>query len=482
VEQTNELPGPLTSGPKTKTPTPLFGRALTNQLLGKKHIYAIVWEAGKQKYARDRFHVFNRAVSVGREMPDGTIADANYVWLSDWQLENINQKFLLPIDLLTYRKLKNHIGKALVPLLQVWLFASHRAGSKLFEKRYDELCEMLSVQVYKAPSLITRQLKPSLDELVQHEYLEKWRIEKTADGKSFKIVLFHGPKFHRDGRRRLDQKNQVEVESVIIAQSEPDLPEPGRIDSAPVTVPELKPAKQPKTAPPLPQQISEPVLQTVVSASTPPKPTEQEFNLIDELSARGLMPSVVVKLLSFIPVDHHDQVRDYIEYWDQAKNVAPGFLYDLIKSGAPLPSSFETRREHDKKRAAQEHREQLLAIKQELMTAYDRYRETTVDRFIAEELPAAEFDRRVADRLRTMPAQEGIWNRPDVLAQTARRAERRRIEEEMGTHRFLSYENFCRRELPAVLTSLGLNPGDFPEFEQRTNSPATPSDSTAGLA
>ena len=94
----------------------------------------VVWEAGKQRHERDRIHVFSRAVSVGRELPDGTIADANYVWLSDWQLENINQKFLLPIDLLTYRKLKYHIAKALVPLLQVWLFASHRAGSKLFEK------------------------------------------------------------------------------------------------------------------------------------------------------------------------------------------------------------------------------------------------------------------------------------------------------------------------------------------------------------
>ena len=78
----------------------------------------------------------------------------------------INHNFLLPIDLETYRKLKNHISKALVPLLQVWLFASHKAGS--FEKRYDELCEILNLQKYKAPSLITRQFKPSLDELTTH--------------------------------------------------------------------------------------------------------------------------------------------------------------------------------------------------------------------------------------------------------------------------------------------------------------------------
>lgn len=104
----------------------------------------VVYIAGKKRFARDRFRVFDRAVSFGKEMEDGTIADANYVWLSSWQIDNINNKHLLPIDLETYQQLKNHIAKALVPLLQIWLFASHKAGS--FEKRYDELCEILNVQ------------------------------------------------------------------------------------------------------------------------------------------------------------------------------------------------------------------------------------------------------------------------------------------------------------------------------------------------
>src|SRR5207302_853036 len=84
------------------------------------------YAAGQKRFVRDRLHVFDRAVSVGKELEDGTIADANYVWLSSWQLDNINQKFLLPIDLETYRELKNHISKALIPLLQIWLYASKK--------------------------------------------------------------------------------------------------------------------------------------------------------------------------------------------------------------------------------------------------------------------------------------------------------------------------------------------------------------------
>jgi len=86
------------------------------------------------------------------EMDDGTVADANYIWLSAWQLENINNKFLVPIDLENIRELKNHIAKALVPLLQVWLYASKKAES--FEKRYADLCEILTLQIYRSPSQI----------------------------------------------------------------------------------------------------------------------------------------------------------------------------------------------------------------------------------------------------------------------------------------------------------------------------------------
>src|ERR1041385_3807339 len=172
-----------------------------------------VYVAGKKRFARDRFRVFDRAVSVGKEMDDGSIADANYVWLSAWQLENINHGFLFPIDMETYQQLRNHIAKSLVPLLQVWLFATHKIGS--FEKRYDELCEILALQTYKAPSQIVRQLKPSLDELTAHEYLASWRIEKTADRRAYKVVFLHGPKFHRDQRRRLEQKGSIEPPVVI---------------------------------------------------------------------------------------------------------------------------------------------------------------------------------------------------------------------------------------------------------------------------
>lgn len=166
----------------------------------------VVYLAGKKVWAKDRFRVFDRAVSLGMELEPGKVAEKNYVWLSEWQLENINNNHLLPIDFEAYKQLNNHITKALVPLLQIWLFASREEGH--FEKRYDELCQLLRIRQYNYLSEIIRNFVPSLDELVKHDYLASWQIEKTSDNKDYKVIFHHGEKFYQDRRKRIGQKDQ----------------------------------------------------------------------------------------------------------------------------------------------------------------------------------------------------------------------------------------------------------------------------------
>jgi hypothetical protein len=398
-----------------------------------------VYVTGQKRFARDRFRVFDRALSFGKVMDDGTIADANYVWLSEWQLENINNKFLMPIDLETYRELKNHIAKALVPLLQTWLYASHKAEA--FEKRYSELCEILTLQTYRAPSQILRQFKPSLDELVHHGYIEKWRIEKTSDRKAFKVVFFHGPKFYRDRRRRVEQKSQVEAPVVIgeFEGDEPRLPEPG----APV---DTSTGKTPSIT------DRNPELQA--SSNIP-------GDLVDSLSARGLMPSAVLRLLGALSSDRLAAVDDYIDYWDKAKkegDVGPGFLYELIKNGDPLPAGFETRRQQAARIAAEERRRNAARIEERIKADYVKYTEQLIDRCIAD-LPPGDFERRVAAHKSEAASQSDFWSqRPDMADQFARHAVRTEISKSLS---LLSYEDFRRLEMPRVAVQFHLNASEF---------------------
>jgi hypothetical protein len=152
----------------------------------------VVFLAGKKKYARDMFHVFQRSVAVGEVLEDGTVAQENYVWLSDWQLDNLNNRHTLPINYDVYRMLQLHIGKALLPLLQLWFYASREQYT---EKRYTQLCSLLGIQHYQAVSRIRQQIGPSLDELTRQKFLTNWEICETADGKDYKLRLWAGSAF-----------------------------------------------------------------------------------------------------------------------------------------------------------------------------------------------------------------------------------------------------------------------------------------------
>ena len=164
----------------------------------------VVYFAGQKAWAVDTFHVFEKAVSVGQEMPGGGTADKNYVWLSEWQLENINNNHLVQIDYETYKKLKNRIAKALVPLLHVWIYAARDEG--YFEKRYDELCQRLCIREYDHISKITEKLGPALNELKAHSYITAWEIERAGSNDSYKIIFYFGERVYQDHRRRLAQK------------------------------------------------------------------------------------------------------------------------------------------------------------------------------------------------------------------------------------------------------------------------------------
>ncbi len=155
-----------------------------------------VYFAGRKIWAKDTFHVFERSVSFGTQMPDGDLAERNYVWLSEWQLENINNNYLMPVDLEIYRQLKNHIAKTIVPLLQIWLATTRETGS--FEKSYDELCQILNITRYRHRSKILEKLSPSLNELKGCGYLSDWKIEKMRDGgEGYKVIFYHGDKFRQ---------------------------------------------------------------------------------------------------------------------------------------------------------------------------------------------------------------------------------------------------------------------------------------------
>lgn len=327
----------------------------------------MVYLAGRKSWAKDRFRVFDRAVSFGSEMADGRRADKNYVWFSAWQLENINNNHLMPVDLESYLRLKNPIAKALVPHLQIWLHASRHAGQ--FEKRYDELCQVLNLRPYSTQSKIREKLGPSLNELAETGYLSGWRVEPTIDRTRHKVVFRHGERFSRKTaavktRRQLGEER---------AHSEKD--------------------------------------------------HQLDIGLVAEVVKRGISECWARKLLFSTakgqPVLDQLEWGDYLVRQNTSSRILnpTGFYIYLIRENVQPPESFESSRKKALFEEAEKERERQIEKQTAFEIAYDDYRNKEVDKFISENYSEQEYRVLIETKRRELlPRYREIayWN-PETL-------------------------------------------------------------------
>ncbi len=302
-----------------------------------------IWLNGKKRFASDSFVIFQRVKRAGQELDDGSIADRNYVWLSDWYLENLNAHYLLPIEFETYKLLKNNISKALIPLLQVWLYASRETGS--FEKRYSELCQILNVREYQHKSKIKEKLAPSLDELAAQGYLRTWEIEKTSDGKDFKIVFRHGYKFYAD------QATLKQLSGRKGKRSENSPPEPEK-NAKRTEIPKTE-KKVAKAANLAPETVSNSQPNTASPANLPDTVTADQRELVSRLHIEYQISfEKAFELATRRQLETARQIGAFPFREIAPKNRA-GFLIEAIEQSYSLPEAYLERlkaREADEQR------------------------------------------------------------------------------------------------------------------------------------
>ena len=359
----------------------------------------VVYFAGRKKYARDVFHVFQRSVAMGEVLEDGAAAEENYVWLSEWQLENVNNRHTLPIDYDVYKTLQLHIAKALVPLLQIWFYASRR--EQCAERRYSDLCSLLGLQCFKALSRIKQQFGPSLDELKEKGFLSTWDLAKTTDESDYKFCLWAGSAF--------------------------------------VSAADIRAADNPERA----------VLLTA-----------RQGEVLRALLERGVREDRARQLLIDLPEEQ--PALDQIEWGDtevkrkertrEPIQNPPGFYVYLLACNYPVPASFETTHKRTLREQAQQRDMESRAkeAQRELETyeqreRYEAFLTTETDAHMKNKMEKAAVDQRVRDHMTRI--QEGApqyrWPEP-----TLRGFALRKLREEVAAELDLpSLEEFtCKTE------------------------------------
>lgn len=345
----------------------------------------VVYFSGRKKYARDLFHVFQRSVAVGEVLEDGTVAEENYIWLSEWQLENINNRHTLPINYDVYKILQLHISKALLPLLQIWFYASR--AEQHTEKKYSDLCSLLALQTFRSPSRIKQQLGPSLNELKNNEFLAAWELTRTTDETDYKLCLWAGAAFVSGADLRATDNGEA-------------------------------------------RRILD----------------ERQNKILQALVKRGVREDRARQLLLDLPDDQ--MVLDQIE-WADAEIIRkersrepianpPGFYIYLLRSNYPVPANFETsHKKHLREQTRQREMETRARQAQTELEIYERREQYNV--FVAEEadshiktMPAAAVERRLREHMKTIQQDIPQYRWPEAaLRDFARRKLREEVAREL---------------------------------------------------
>lgn len=125
-------------------------------------------------------HLYDRVAFVGTELPDGTKADQNLLWLSDWYRENLDAFFTAPLDypLWKYLDARSPIASRLYEFLLVNLFGP----APIFRINYETLVRFLPVQAEKYRSQAQNQLGGALELLRTTQVLKsaEWTESKSG--------------------------------------------------------------------------------------------------------------------------------------------------------------------------------------------------------------------------------------------------------------------------------------------------------------
>ncbi|MEO5953954.1 MAG: replication initiator protein A [Chloroflexia bacterium] len=316
---------------------------------------ASIFLADRRQYATDIFHVFDRVVLIGEDLNDGTRSEFYQVHLSQWQLTNLNQGYLLPLDFNAYLKLKRDIGKALFGHLSVWFYASR---GQSIEKNYPNLCQLLNICSYPHISKARSVLQPSLQELTDIGYLSSWELTRSARGKDFKLTLSPG--------KRL---------------------------------------------------LSLPTFSTVVNAEGRAALEARLPAWVNELVQRGVAERKARQLT--LDVSDDQPVMDQIEYADKLiqqdrrargkiSNPA-GFFIWAIESNLCVPEDFETSRKRGSREAREKaYTEQSLRTAQ-LENEYDEYCREQIDLRLESDYAGERLEATLRDQLRVIKREQPEW-------------------------------------------------------------------------
>ena len=152
-----------------------------------------------KRYLEDGpFSIYARPFFAWEELPNGTIADTNYLELGSWYLESLNARYVRPLDYNYYKSFKTNIGPRLYELLGTKFYGWKR-GQAPRRFRYSTLTQLLPATKQRYLAKAKQMLDPGHEELKQTGFLSAYRWE-PLEGETGDWMVYYWP-----GRRALNE-------------------------------------------------------------------------------------------------------------------------------------------------------------------------------------------------------------------------------------------------------------------------------------
>ena len=280
----------------------------------------------EEKRAEEAFHLYERVTFLGETLPDGTIADTNYLFLGSWYLASINARYVKPLDYGFYRSLPGHVASRLYELLGVKFYGM---GSHPYIKyRYSTVCQLLPITRYRHFSQAKQKLDPAHQALVRKDFFKDVEWAKIpGESNDWYLTYWPGPKA-KEELRRFPRQLRLTQEAV---QGTLQVPPAG---------PQEEDEPAPAAGTDTPRKGKKKVL---------PELTDAQLEAFRELQSLGVSKGSAKDLARQFEseVVHHwiSVIRN-----DQGIQDPPAYVVKALRKGWQLPESFQ-RQEAERKEA-----------------------------------------------------------------------------------------------------------------------------------
>lgn len=132
--------------------------------------------------ARERgYNLYAECLFTNDVLPDGTLADQNYVTLADWYLTNLNSLYAAPLDYQLWNRLNDQ--SPLASRLYEFLLFNFSTGIDHFCINYEKLCQFLPAKVEPYTSQAKVQLDPAFQLLTDETIIRsvEWTLGRNHE-------------------------------------------------------------------------------------------------------------------------------------------------------------------------------------------------------------------------------------------------------------------------------------------------------------